>query len=105
MSPPKPPEAYTGEKDESTGVGVANDIPYAYTEPDEIPASKASVYRFVTYIDFDSQPARKHVYFVPAERLGSLLETWAESDEIVIEVEPTTWSDAEAEMAEYRGGG
>jgi hypothetical protein len=68
MSSPKPPEAYTGEKDESTGVSVANDIPYAYTEPDEIPASDASVYRIVTYCDFDRQPSRQHVYFVPAER-------------------------------------
>jgi hypothetical protein len=88
--------------DQHTGIGKADGMPYTYEHLGQTPRPRAQVYRVEGYVAFPRIPIHCNVYYVAGRRLDEFFNQWGEHHEIVVDVRPMTWADAEREIEAFR---
>jgi len=98
------PEDHTGEKNSSMGVKTADGILYAYAPIDAVEEVNYDVSDSLYRIKAVHPEADEiHTFYVPHERLDSLMRRWNETVETLRDITPVSKSQAERELAAFRG--
>lgn len=84
--------------DEHAGVSEAGGVPYTYEHVDEEPQPDFDVYRVTCVLEAVDRPTQKNTYYVPSDRLDSFFDSYSQSGERVVDIDPMDGEEATREL-------